>query len=276
MTTAASRPPSTRRPEGEVRERIGRLERPAIGGVLMRELINYSSFWRSSAFSSIIEPVIYLLAFGFGVGALVSHVGGQRYLFFVATGTVGMSVMYSGAFPAMFSTFVKYKFQRTYDAIIAAPVDCEELVTAEALWIGVRVGVYGCAPVVVALFFGLPPSWGMLLLPPICFLSGIGWALFGITVAASLNSIDNFSYVITGFLTPMMLTAGTFFPVAGLPHWAQIVALVNPLYNSVALVRGAVFGWHGAGDLWHVSYLVAWALVLWRVAVRKMTSRLVD
>ncbi len=275
MTTAAS-PPSTRRPDGEVRERIGRLERPAIGGVLMRELINYSSFWRSSAFSSIIEPVIYLLAFGFGVGALVSQVAGQRYLFFVATGTVGMSVMYSGAFPAMFSTFVKYKFQRTYDAIIAAPVDCEELVTAEALWIGARVGVYGCAPVVVALFFGLPPSWGMLLLPPICFLSGVGWALFGITTAATLNSIDNFSYVITGFLTPMMLTAGTFFPVAGLPHWAQIVALVNPLYNSVALVRGAVFGWHGLGDLWHVSYLVAWALVLWRIAVRKMTSRLVD
>jgi lipooligosaccharide transport system permease protein len=276
MTTAASRPQSTRRPDGEVRERIGRLERPAIVGVLMRELINYSSFWRSSAFSSIMEPVIYLLAFGFGVGALVSQVGGHRYLFFVATGTVGMSVMYSGAFPAMFSTFVKYKFQRTYDAIIAAPVDCEELVTAESLWIGIRVGVYGCAPIFVALFFGLPPSWGMLLLPLVCFVSGIGWALFGISVAASLNSIDNFSYVITGFLTPMMLTAGTFFPITRLPHWARIVAEINPLYNSVELVRGAVFGWHGAADLWHVGYLLFWGFVLWRVAVRQMTKRLVD
>ncbi len=276
MTTATSRPSSTRRPEGEVGERIGRLERPAIGGVLMRELINYSSFWRSSAFSSVMEPVIYLLAFGFGVGALVSQVAGQRYLFYVATGTVGMSVMYSGAFPAMFSTFVKYKFQRTYDAIIAAPVDCEELVTAEALWIGVRVGVYGCAPIVVALFFGLPPSWGMLALPFVCFLSGIGWALFGISVAATLNSIDNFSYVITGFLTPMMLTAGTFFPIDNLPTWAQVVALFNPLYNSVELVRGAVFGWHGAADLWHLGYLIVWAFVLWRFAVRQMTRRLVD
>jgi lipooligosaccharide transport system permease protein len=276
VTTAASRPSSTRRPDGEASERIGRLERPAIGGVLMRELINYSSFWRSSAFSSVMEPVIYLLAFGFGVGALVSQIGGQRYLFYVATGTVGMSVMYSGAFPAMFSTFVKYKFQRTYDAIIAAPVDCEELVTAEALWIGVRVGVYGCAPIVVALFFGLPPSWGMLALPFVCFLSGIGWALFGITVAATLNSIDNFSYVITGFLTPMMLLAGTFFPIENLPTWAQVLALFNPLYNSVELVRGAVFGWHGAADLWHVGYLVVWAFVLWRFAVRQMTRRLVD
>jgi lipooligosaccharide transport system permease protein len=253
-----------------------RLDPAAVAAVMYRDITVFSRYWRSTTFSSIVQPLIYLLAFGFGVGALVSQVGGHRYLFFVATGTVGMSVMYSGAFPAMFSTFVKYKFQRTYDAIIAAPVDCEELVTAEALWIGIRVGVYGCAPIFVALFFGLPPSWGMLVLPLVCFVSGIGWALFGISVAASLNSIDNFSYVITGFLTPMMLTAGTFFPITRLPHWARILAEINPLYNSVELVRGAVFGWHGAADLWHVGYLLFWGFVLWRVAVRQMTKRLVD
>lgn len=257
-------------------ERIGRLEGSAIYGVLVREFINYSTFWRSSAFSSIMEPVIYLLAFGFGLGALVSNVAGYSYLEFVATGTVGMSVMYSGAFPAMFSTFVKYKFQRTYDAILAAPVDSEELVTAEALWIGARVGIYGCAPVLVAMFFGLDPSWGMLALPLICFLAGIGWALFGIMVAATMNSIDNFSYVMSGFLTPIMLVAGTFFPVDQLPEWGQRIAHANPLYHSVELVRGAVFGWHGLVDLWHAAFLAVWALVLWRIAIRQMTRRLVD
>ncbi|MCW2974257.1 MAG: transporter [Thermoleophilia bacterium] len=257
-------------------ERIGRLERPALMGVLMRELINYSSFWRSSAFSSIMEPVIYLLAFGFGIGALVDEVDGFRYLDFIATGTVGMSVMYSSAFPSMFSTFVKYKFQRTYDAILAAPVDTEEVVTAEALWIGVRAGVYGCAPVIVATFFGLDPSWGMFALPAICFISGLGWSLFGISIAATLNSIDNFSYVMTGVLTPIMLTAGTFFPLSQLPDWAQALAQANPLFHCVELVRGAVFGWHGMIDLWHVGFLVAWSLVLWRIAIRQMTRRLVD
>jgi lipooligosaccharide transport system permease protein len=259
-------------------ERLGRLERPAIGGVLMRELINYSTFWRSSSFSSIMEPVIYLLAFGFGLGALVSEVAGFTYLEFVATGTVGMAVMYSGAFPAMFSTFVKYKFQRTYDAILAAPVDSEELVSAEALWIGMRVGVYGCAPVLVAMLFGiLDPALGMLALPFICFLAGLGWALFGIMVAATMNSIDNFSYVMTGFLTPIMLVAGTFFPVSQLPEWGQVAAQLNPLFHTVELVRGSVFGWHGLlVDLWHVAFLVGWALLLWRIAIRQMTRRLVD
>ena len=89
----------------------------------------------SSTFSSTVEPTIYLLAFGFGFGSLVTTVGGLDYVEFVGTGTVATAVLFSSRFPAMFGTFVKYKFQRTYDAILAAPVDTEELVTAEALWI---------------------------------------------------------------------------------------------------------------------------------------------
>ena len=142
--------------------RLGRLERSALTGVLVREVVNFSSYWRSTTFSSTVEPTIYLLAFGFGFGSLVSTVGGYDYVEFVGTGTVATAVLFSSAFPAMFGTFVKYKFQRTYDAILAAPVDTEELVTAEALWIATRAGVYGCVPMLVAMFFGLDPAWGML------------------------------------------------------------------------------------------------------------------
>ena len=118
------------------------------------------SYWRSSTFSATVEPTIYLLAFGFGFGSLVATVGGYDYVEYVGTGTVATAVLFSCAFPGMFGTFVKYKFQRTYDAILAAPVDTEELVTAEALWIAVRAGVYGCAPMIVAIFFGLDPAGG--------------------------------------------------------------------------------------------------------------------
>src|SRR5213078_2370548 len=96
--------------------RIGRLERPALAGVLVREVINFSSFWRSSTFSSTIEPTIYLLAFGFGFGSLVSRVQGYDYVQFVGTGTVATAVLFASVFPAMFGTFVKYQFQHTYDA----------------------------------------------------------------------------------------------------------------------------------------------------------------
>src|SRR5829696_2266883 len=130
-------------------QRLGRLERSALTGVLVREVVNYSSYWRSSAFSSTVEPTIYLLAFGFGFGSLVSTVAGYEYVEFVGTGTVATAVLFASAFSAMFGSFVKYQFQRTYDAILAAPVDTEELVTAEALWIATRAGVYGCVPMIV-------------------------------------------------------------------------------------------------------------------------------
>src|SRR3712207_2150475 len=228
---------------------LGRLERPALTGVLVREVINFSSYWRSTTFSSTVDPTIYLLAFGFGFGSLVSSVRGFDYVEFVGTGTVATAVLFSSVFPAMFGTFVKYQFQRTYDAILAAPVDTEELVTGEALWLAARAGTYGCTPLLVAMAAGLDPSWGMLTVPLIAFLAGYGWACFGILIAAVLKSIDNFSYVTSAVLTPLFLVAGTFFPVDGLPDWARVLAQFNPLYHCVELVRHAVFGFEVGHDL---------------------------
>ena len=255
---------------------LGRLERPAIAGVLTREVINFSSFWRSTTFSSTVEPTIYLLAFGFGFGSLVTKVAGLDYVEFVGTGTVATAILFSSVFPAMFGTFVKYQFQRTYDAILAAPVDAEELVTAEALWISARAGTYGCTPLLVAMVFGLDPSWGMLLVPFIGFITGFGWACFGILVAAVLKSIDNFNYVTSTVITPLFLVAGTFFPIDNLPEWAQVLAQFNPLHHCVELVRHAAFGWEGWVDVARVAALVAFGLVMWRLAISRMTKKLVD
>ena len=266
---------STRAAAGR-RRRLRRLERPALAGVMVREVINFSSYWRSTTFSSTVEPTIYLLAFGFGFGSLVATVGGYRYVEFVGTGTVATAVLFSSAFPAMFGVFVKYQFQHTYDAILAAPVDTEELVTAEMLWIAIRSGVYGCTPMLVAICFGLDPSWGMLTVPPIAFLAGLGWAGFGVAVAGRMKAIENFNYVISAVLTPLFLVAGTFFPLDELPEWAQVLAQVNPLYHLVELVRHAVFGWEGAVDLLHVGVLVVFALLTWRLAIVFMTRKLIS
>jgi lipooligosaccharide transport system permease protein len=256
--------------------RLGRLERPALAGVLTREIINFSSFWRSTTFSSTVEPTIYLLAFGFGFGSLVASVNGLDYVEFVATGTVATAVLFSSVFPAMFGTFVKYQFQRTYDAILAAPVDTEELVTAEALWIATRAGTFGCTPILVGIVFGLDPSWGMLLIPLIGFVTGFGWACFGVTIAATLKSIDNFNYVTSTVITPLFLTAGTFFPISSLPEWAQVLAQFNPLHQCVELVRHAAFGFEPGTDLLRWAVLVAFGLVMWRIAIWRMTLRLID
>ncbi|MDQ4029531.1 MAG: ABC transporter permease [Actinomycetota bacterium] len=256
--------------------RLGRLERPALTGVLVREVVNFSSYWRSASFSSTVEPTIYLLAFGFGFGSLISRIGGYEYVEFVGTGTVATAVLFASAFPAMFGTFVKYQFQRTYDAILAAPVDTEELVTAEALWMATRAGVYGCVPLLVAIAFGLDPAWGMLAVPLIAWIAGFGWACFGIAVAGFAKSFENFNYVVSAVLTPLFLVAGTFFPLSRLPEWVQVLGNVNPLHHCVELVRHAAFGFHGWTDLARLGALLVFGLAMWRIGIRAMTRKLVD
>jgi len=253
-----------------------RLEPAAIGGVMSRELANFRSFWKATTFSSVLEPIVYLLAFGLGLGAtVVNQVEGLDYVEFVGTGMVATAVIFSSAFPAMFGTFVKHRFQRTYDAILAAPVDVEELVTAEMLWIGIRAGVYGCFPLVVTFLFGLDPTPGMLLVPLFCFVTALAFAAFGIAIAATVAKIDQFNYVTTLVITPLFLVAGTFFPIQGLPEGVQAAAQLNPLHHLVELVRHAAFGFE-ALDLVRFAVLVAFAVVLWRVAVNRMNKRLID
>jgi lipooligosaccharide transport system permease protein len=255
---------------------VRRLEPAAIGGVMSREVANFRTFWKATTFSSVLEPVIYLLAFGLGLGAtIVDRVDGLEYVQFVGTGMVATAVIFASAFPAMFGTFVKERFQRTYDAILAAPVDVEELVTAEMLWIALRAGFYGCFPLIVAMLFGLDPAWGMLLVPFFCFITALAFAAFGIAVAASVPKIDSFNYVTTLVITPLFLVAGTFFPIDELPDGFQAAAQVNPLHHLVELVRGSAFGFEWTA-LIRVAVLIAFAVVLWRLAVSRMTKRLID
>jgi lipooligosaccharide transport system permease protein len=256
--------------------RLRRLEPAAIGGIMSREVANFRTYWKGTTFSSVLEPIVYLLAFGLGLSAtLVDEVNGIPYIQFVGTGMVATAVIFSSALPAMFGTFVKHRFQNTYDAILAAPVDVEELVSAEMLWIAIRSGTYGCIPLLVTIGFGLDPAPGMLMVPLFCFVTALGFAGFGIAMAATVAKIDQFNYVTALFVTPLFLVSGAFFPIDELPEGVQIVAQLNPLHQLVELVRGGAFGFDPI-DLVRFAGLVVFAFVMWRIAVRQMTKRLID
>ncbi len=263
-------------PSGRPVRRVRRLEPAALAAVMSRDVVIFGRYWKATTFSSVVQPTIYLLAFGLGFGTLVSHVGHLKYVQYVATGVVATAVLFSSAFPGMFNTFVRWQFQRTYDAMLATPLDVEELVTAEILWISLRAGVYGLAPLVVGLAFGLEPEWGMLLVPSIGFLTGFGFAAFGVLVAAIAKTIDNFNYVTSAVLTPLFLVAGTFFPISQLPSGWRLAAKFNPLYHCVQLVRDASLGDLQLADLAHAGVLLAFALLMWRLAIWRLEGRLID
>jgi lipooligosaccharide transport system permease protein len=234
--------------------RVGRLEPAALAGVMSRDVSIFGRYWKATTFSSIVQPTIYLLAFGLGIRAFIPQIAGVSYVAYVSTGVVATAILFSSAFPGMFNTFVRWQFQRTYDAMLAAPVDVEELITAEVL----------------------EPTWGMLLVPLIGFVTGFGFCSFGVAIAAVAKTIDNFNYVTSAVLTPMFLVAGTFFPVEKLPEGVRQVAYINPLYHCVQLIRDACFGELHWGDLGHAAVLIAFALLMWRLAVSQLGKRLID
>ena len=258
-----------------VRVRPGRIEPAALSAVWVREWTVFRYYWRTRTFAAVIEPVIILLAFGIGFGRLVSHVEGIPYIQFVGTGAVATAVLFSAVFSAMFDSLYKRRYQRVYDAMLAAPVDVDEIVTGETLFLGTRAGVYGVAPLLVAFCFGLPPQPTMLLVPLIGVLTGIGFAALGMLFSAAATTFDDLSYVISGVITPLFLVAGTFFPVHRLPDWLRSLALLNPLYHCVELVRHCAFGLRPGADLIHVAALVAFAVLVWALAVWRTRSRLV-
>lgn len=257
-------------------DRLRTFEWAPIRGVWRRELALFQHYWPSSSFAALIEPTIYLLAFGFGFGALVGHVAGYRYVDFVGTGVVATAVLFTSVFPAMFNTYIRRIYQHSYDAVLAAPVDVHEVVAGETSWIAAKSGVYSCAPILVALAFGLRPGPGVVIVPLFTVLTGTGFALFGVWASTVVPSINSFDYIISGVLAPLFLVAGTFFPVGGLPGWAQTIAKINPLYHCVELVRHAVFGLRPLSDLGHVGALVLFAALMWVMAVRGMRRRLID
>jgi lipooligosaccharide transport system permease protein len=256
--------------------RLHPVEWVAFTAVWAKELTLFRRYWRSTTFSAVLEPTVYLLAFGVGIGSLVATVNGIRYVEFLGTGVVATAVLFTSAFAGMFTTFVRRVYQRSYDAMLAAPVDVHELVLAEATWIATKAGVYGCAPLLVAIGFGLTPSWGMLLVPFVGVLTGLGFAMFGIWVSAIVPAIDSFNYVISAVLTPLFLVSGTFFPISGLPSWLSAITVANPLYHCVELVRHCAFGLQPVADTGHVAALAVFAAAMAAGAIRRMRRRLID
>ena len=274
--SATTGPVTPAAPASERARRVGRLEPAALAGVMSRDVSIFGKYWKATTFSSVVQPTIYLLAFGLGIRSFVPHINGVPYVSYVATDVIATAILFSSAFPGMFNTFVRWQFQRTYDAMLAAPVDAEELITAEMLWISVRAGVYGLAPLIVGFFFGLDPEAGMLLVPLIGFVTGFGFAGFGVAAAAIAKTIDNFNYITSAVLTPMFLVAGTFFPISKLPDGVRQVAQINPLYHCVQLVRDASLGQLHTGDVGHAGVLIAFALLMWRIAIWQLGRRLID
>ena len=236
--------------------------------------------WRKLAIPSMLgnlaDPLIYMLGLGFGLGAMLSDVGGMPYIAFLATGIVCSSTMMSASFEAMYSGFSRMHVQKTWEAIMNAPVALDDVVLGEVVWAASKSLLSGMAVLAVAWVLGVVQSATALWVIPVVFLTGLAFASLGLVMTALSPSYDFFMYYFTLVITPMMLVSGVFFPVAQLPGWLQAVTQFLPLTHAVELARPLMSGAAPAQIALHLAVLAAYAVTGFSIALVLTRRRLLQ
>lgn len=223
---------------------------------------------------SFLQPTLFLLSMGIGVGSLVDAgeqnlPGGISFLEFLAPGLLAAACMQTAAFESTYPITGKMTWRRNYEAIAATPMSVPDLVVGELTWIAVRLSTVAVAFTAVIAAFGAQKSWLVLLAPAAAVLTGLAFSAPLIAYAATLKSGKNFNMVFRFVITPLFLFSGVFFPLTRLPAELQAVAWLTPLFHGVELTRGLTLGTIGLETvLGHVAYLAGMVLAGALVALR--------
>jgi len=239
--------------------------------VFLRNLLVWRKLAIPSLVGNIAEPLMWLVAFGYGLGSLVGTVrlgeGQVPYILFLASGSICMSAMNAASFEALYSAFSRMHVQKTWDSIMNAPIGLRDVLLAEMLWAAFKSLFSVTAILGVMLALDISRSPMLLLAWPILLLTGITFSCTALIFNALAKGYDFFTYYFTLFLTPMMFLSGVFFPREQLPFVLQQVSAWLPLAQAVELVRPLFLGRWPSDALLHLLVLVLYAVVAWRIAL---------
>ncbi|WP_180683137.1 ABC transporter permease [Tepidicella baoligensis] len=244
--------------------------------VFLRNLLVWRKLAIPSLVGNIAEPLIWLVAFGYGMGALVGEVQiittegaslAVPYILFLASGSICMSAMNAATFEALYSAFSRMHVQKTWDGIMNAPVTLDDVLFAEMLWAAFKALFTATAILGVMLALGISHSPKLLVAWPVLLLVGITFSCIALIFNALAKGYDFFTYYFTLFLTPMMFLSGVFFPREQLPQVVLWLSNLLPLTHAVQLVR-PLFMDQWPSDAWlHLGVLVAYAALAFWIAL---------
>ena len=243
--------------------------------VWRRNIVVHLRLWKLNLVAPIIEPVISVLGFGWGIGALVAgKVTGIPYLTFVGAGLLGVTVLMRAMFETTYAAYFRMVYQSTYDAILATPVDAESLALAEILW-AITHGLFDTLIIMTVLIvFGAATS-PLAILAPLPLLTGATFmAGLSLGITAHVHDIDAFNVYMAVFFSTMYVS-GAFFPLDVLPMWLQIPARVLPMTESIDLTRAFLTGRFLVRHAYEAAYLLISALVACEWAMRSLRRRMV-
>ena len=232
----------------------------------------FFKLWRTEVPGFFAEPILILLAMGVGLGTYVAL--GQSYLEFIAPGIVAAYAMFSASSECTYGSFVRMKFQRTFDAIITTPVNMEDVVAGEIFWGATRSLLTTLAILIVIAAFGLVHSPWALLTIPLSVLAGLMFSSIALFFTSLSATIYTFNYYFTLFITPMFFFSGVFFPLDAFSPTVQKLCWISPLTPVANLSRALVSGHPGEGAWWGLAIIIGLTAVFFPLSLVMMRRRL--
>ena len=220
------------------------------------------------------EPTLYLLGMGYGLGFFIGEMANMPYLMFLASGILASSAMTTASFEGMYSVYTRMVTQKTYEAIMATPLEIDDILAGEMLWCATKSVISSVSILLVATLLGVVASWNALWIIPVVFLTGLCFAGPAIMMTAFASNYDFFNYYFVLAVTPMFMVCGVFYPISTLPEAFQGVVQLLPLTHAVAMTRPLVSGQPLTDVLTHLAVLAIYAVVSFYFAVVLVRKRL--
>ncbi len=242
--------------------------------VWQRHWTVYTKLYKTSFALNFAEPALYLVAMGFGLGSLVQDVQGKPYINYIAPGIIASSSVFAAVYECTYGTYIRMTFQKTFDAILATPINLGDLVAGELAWGATKSVIFGITIMIVVALFGLVDSLFIILAIPFIFLGGLIFAEISVVFCAIVPGIDSFSYFYTLIMTPLFLFSGIFFPLDTMPRIVGDIALFTPLFHLVNICRSLSAGTF-SGAVASMAWLIIAAALLAPFPFRLMKKRIV-
>lgn len=245
--------------------------------VWYRHMRVYTKNLLSNGFPPFLEPLIFLVGVGLGLGKYITEpMGGVKYIEFLGVGLLVTTAMFTSAFECSFGTFIRLEFEKVYDGMLAAPITVNNLIIGEMLWAGSKGLFFSFAVLCILSAFKIIALPYGLLAPLVGFLTGVMFASLSLFVTSFVKTINHFNFYFTGFISPMFFFSGVVFPVTNLPAAVRPLAEIVPLTHSVRLVRAICTNSYGSYLLLDLLYIIAFIILVGFFAIKRLKKRLVS
>jgi len=236
----------------------------------------FRKFFITSILPYFAEPLLFILALGYGLGLFVGQIGGVSYPQFLAPGILSSSAMFAASYECTYSTFVRMHFQKTFDAVLSTPVMVEDIVVGEILWGATKSLISGACIFLVIFLLGLATPESALVILPTILLVGLMFSSLSMLFTSLVPSIDAFNYYFTLLVSPMFLLSGVFFPIDSLPSVVQQLSWFLPLTHAVNVIRPAATGHMSWGFAIDIAWMTVFTVICAAISVVLMKRRMIQ